>query len=189
MKEIAPGIALDPEMDRTIDMDLVKGSRGISYWFTTISDIPRDFFIKYIKGKRFIDLGCGDGRVVFLAMRCGASTFRGIEIDEELIKKSNMRRYIKKGDFHDIDFNKYDVLYHYLFSDSKREFDIIEKLKDFKGYFIIYYRKVAHRLPRFHDEIIKRGFKEIEKEGYLKVYRRESFEKQNERKNTTEVSE
>ncbi|KKL86017.1 hypothetical protein LCGC14_1949000, partial [marine sediment metagenome] len=43
---------IDPEMDMTKDMDLIKGSTGIFYWFTTLKDIPKELFGKYVKGKR-----------------------------------------------------------------------------------------------------------------------------------------
>ncbi len=163
---------IDSEMDMTLDMDLIKGSGGSVYWFTTISDIPKEFFTKYVKGRRFLDLGCGDGRVVSLAMRCGARVFRGIDFDEKLIQKSNMLRYIKKGNFHNIDLNVYDVLYYFLLSDSKRELELISKFKNFQGVIIVYYRKVNHKLGKFHDEMIKQGFEDIENLEYLRVYKK-----------------
>ena len=164
------GTQIDPEMDMTEDMDFLKGSRGISYFFTTVSDISRDLFKKYVKGKNFLDIGCGDGRILRLAMICGAKKYRGIEIDEKFIKSSNMQRCIKKGDFLDLDFNIYDVLYYFLGSDSKSETKLFEKLKDFKGIFILYYRKVPHRLQKFHDNLINIGFLEVNNEKYFRIY-------------------
>jgi len=163
---------IDPEMNMTLDMDLLSGSMGIAYWFTTISDIPREFFAKYVKDKRFLDLGCGDGRVVSLAMRCGARA-SGIEIDEKFIQKSNMQRYIKKGDLCSIDLSKYEVLYYFLGSYGKGELILIENLKNFEGVLMIYHRKVSHHLHKFHDKLIEQGFSEIEDQDYLKVYRKE----------------
>ncbi len=165
-------VQIDPKMDMTRDMDLVEGSKGISYWFTTLADIPEDFFAKYVKGKRFIDLGCGDGRIVWLARRCGALKYRGIEIDESFIRKAAFHRYMKKGDFHDIDFNNYDVLYYFLFSDVDKELELVERLKNFDGVIIVYHRKVTHRLPEFHEAMVKQGFKSIEDIKYLRVYKK-----------------
>lgn len=163
-------VLVDSEMDMTLDMDMVKGSGGSVYWFTEMSDIPREFFIKYVENKSFLDLGCGDGRVVSLAMRCGARVFRGIDNDNKFLKNSNMRRYIKKGNFLDVELNQYDVLYYFLLSDFKNELKLIEKLKNFQGIIIVYYRKVSHKLKNFHDEIIKHGFEDIENLKYLRVY-------------------
>ncbi len=163
---------VDSEMDMTLDMDLVKGAGGSVYWFTTISDIPKQFFSNYVKDKRFLDLGCGDGRVVAHALRCGAKVFRGIDNDDTFLKKSSMQRYIKKGNFLDIEFNQYDVLYYFLLSDNKNELKLIKRLKDFQGIIIVYHRKVSHKLKDFHDGIEKQGFIEIENIEYLRVYKK-----------------
>lgn len=172
MKKQIPG-QIDPEMDMTKDMDLIEGSKGISYWFTTISDIPKDLFRQYVKGKNFLDIGCGDGRIISLAMIYGAKKYRGIEIDEKFIRSSNMQRYIKKGDFCEINLNDYDVLYYFLNSDSKGEPELIENLKKFEGVLILYHRKVTHRLQAFQDNLLNIGFEEIETIEHLKVYRKE----------------
>ena len=182
MEKISEGaekmMKIDPEMDMTKDMELIKGSKGIFYWFTTLKDIPKELFGKYVKGKRFLDIGCGDGRMITMAMMYGAKKYAGVELDEKFIKSSPMRRYIKKGDFRDIDFSNYDVLYYFLGGveniplDHKGEPELIECLKKFEGALIVYYRKVSHRLQKFHDNLIKEGFKEIDNLRYFRVYRR-----------------
>lgn len=170
------GKQIDPQMDMTRDMDLVKGSKGISYWFTSMEDIPIELFKKYVKGHYFLDLGCGDGRMIRLAMICKAKKFFGIELDEKFIQASTMQRHIKRGDFCEIDLGNYDVLYYYLGSKHDGEEGLFENLKNFEGILMLYYRKVPHRLQKFQDNLINIGFVEIENESYLKIYRRGVFE-------------
>ncbi len=173
------GQQIDPEMDMTRDMDFVKGSIGIAWWFTRMKDFPREFFKKYVKGKHFLDIGCGDGRMITLAMMCGARKYHGVEIDGELIQKASMQRYIKKCDFREINLSLYNCVYYFLGSteqvppESKGELEFIEYIKNLEGILIIYYRKVSHRLQKLHDNLISEGFVEIDNEVDLRVYRRE----------------
>lgn len=170
---------LDPEMDMTKDMDFVKGSKGIAWWFTALGDIPRDFFRKYVQGKSFLDIGCGDGRILTLAMTCGAKKYHGVELDEDLIKKSNMQRHIKKCDFRKVDLLPYHCIYYFLGSTEKTppagegEPDFIEHIKNFEGVLIVYHRKVQHRLQKFEDNLKSKGFEKIESQGHITVYRRD----------------
>ncbi len=135
---------LDPNMDMNKDMDFLRGSRGISYWFSTVSDVPRDLFKKYVAGKRFLDIGCGDGRIIRLAMICGARKYHGVEIDGKFIQASSMQRWIKKCDFRVVDPSLYDVIYYFLGSvektppEGKGEPELIEHLKNFEGTLILY---------------------------------------------------
>lgn len=178
LKKMTNEILIDSEMDMTKDMDLIKGSTGISYWFTTLKDIPKELFEKYVKGNNFLDIGCGDGRMITMAMMYGAKKYAGVELDEKFIKSSTMERYIKKEDFRNIEFNQYNVIYYFLGGveniplDYKGEPELIECLKKFEGILLLYYRKVPHRLQKFHDNLIDIGFVEIEHEGYLKVYKK-----------------
>ena len=119
-------IQIDPEMDMTEDLDLLKGSRGIKYFMTDLDDLPKDLFKKYVQGKNFLDIGCGDGRVISLAMQCGAKKYRGVEIDEKFINGARMQRFIHKCDFKDIKFDSFDVLYYFLSSDEKSEAELLE---------------------------------------------------------------
>ncbi len=174
--KMVKGKQIDPEMDMTKDMDFLTGSRGISYFFTSIEDIPKDLFKRYVKGKNFLDIGCGDGRIISLAMLCGAKKYRGIEIDEQFIKSSTMQRFIKRGDLCEIDLSNYNVLYYFLGSDLKSEPELIENLKKFEGVLIVYHRKVTHRLQVFQDNLFNIGFEEVESTDYLKIYERRKSE-------------
>ena len=117
--------------------------------------------------------------MITMAMMYGAKKYAGVELDEKFIKSSTMRRYIIKEDFRNIDFSRYDVLYYFLGGveniplDHKGEPELIKCLKNFEGILLLYYRKVPHRLQKFHDNLIDIGFIEIENEGYLKIYRKQ----------------
>jgi len=169
---------IDPKMDMTKDMDFIKGSRGITYWFTEIRDIPRDLFKKYVRGKNFLDIGAGDGRVLRLAVSCGAKKSRGSEIDKKFVESSSMQRWIKICDFKEVDPKNFDVIYYFLGSTQEvltgrdGEPEVIEYLKNFEGTLILYHRKVGHRLQKFEDNLKSEGFEKVEGKGFLIVYRR-----------------
>lgn len=163
---------LDLRMDMTPDMDLVKGSRGVSYWFTKMDDLPKNLFIKYVHGKDFLDIGCGDGRMVKLARKSGASKYQGIDIDEGFFKDASIQRYLTKADFRNVDLTRFQVLYYFLGSETSNELDLMKSLEKFEGVLILYHRKVTHRLDAFQKHLIEVGFKEIESEGYLRIYRK-----------------
>lgn len=90
------------------------------FWGVSNLDDVREFFEKkkFSKDTKFIDLGCGDGRVVLVASLYVNAT--GIEYDQELIQAARQAAdelgidvdFIQ-GDFKDIDFSEYDVLYSY----------------------------------------------------------------------------
>ena len=169
---------LDPDMDMTPDMDLVKGESGISYWFTNLDDFPKNIFTKYTFGKSFLDIGCGDGRMVRLARMSGASKYRGIDVDGSFFIDSSIKRYLKQADFRDVDLTRFNVLYYFLGSvekiplDKKGEPEFMEFIKNFKGVLILYHRKVTHRLDAFQKHLINIGFEKIEEEGYIRIYRK-----------------
>ena len=171
-------IQIDSEMDMKKDMDFLKDSKGVVWIFTNSEDIPKDFFRKYVTGKSFLDIGCGDGRIIMKAMMCGAKKYNGVEINEEFIKSSNMKRYIKKGNYKEIDPNNYEVIYYFLGStekiplDGEGEPEFINYIKNFEGTLILYYRKVFHRLEKFQENLFREGFKEIDNAEYLIVYRK-----------------
>jgi|GEM_PF-6651236 len=167
---------IDPKMDMTQDIDLVKDSKGVSWWFTDLKDINRELFKKYVQRHKFLDIGCGDGRIVSLAMSCGARRYQGVEIEDKFIQSSSMQRHIKNQDYREVNLTAYDVLFYFLGSTEsippkgEGEPEFVENLKDFKGTLIVYHRKIPHRLEKFQENLIAKGFQEIESEGYLRMY-------------------
>lgn len=80
-------------------------------------------------GARFLDLGSGDGRVVFLANLLGADAY-GIEYEKELVEASlkaqgglsdlvePRRVHFLKGDFFEFPWSEYDVIFYFNLSSS-----------------------------------------------------------------------
>lgn len=107
-------------------------------------EILNEFFNKInlnLKNK-FLDLGSGDGRVVFLAsLFCDAT---GIEFEKKLIELSlkykenlNLNCNFICDDFNNLNFSKYDILFSY--SDSFFSNEFVERLKkEFSGTLYIY---------------------------------------------------
>jgi cyclopropane fatty-acyl-phospholipid synthase-like methyltransferase len=134
--------------------------------------LPGEFFSKYVKGKKFLDIGSGDGRIVTHAILCGANAF-GVELYDEMIRKCVFKRRIKKCNFLDVDFNNYEVLFYYVGSNAKdfNYFRLIKKLESFKGIFILYYRKVEETKLNFENNILKNNFKKLEEIENVSVYK------------------
>lgn len=183
---------LDSEMDMSLDLDLLKGDDGVSYFMTDTSDLNRDFFKKYVSGKKFLDVGSGDGRIVLLALSCGANSF-GIELNKNFVKMSKCLRRIKRGNFLDIDFSKYNCLFYTLRSNVNEDidFELIEKWRDFEGTLIIYYRKTPYRLKKIEEAILSVGFTKIDSRTYITVYskRLKGVKKMGKEKTETEKKE
>lgn len=90
-------------------------------------------------GDRFLDLGSGDGRVVFLAASMGASAV-GIEFDRRLHRLAGTARarldgvididraVLKRADFFKEEFSGYDVFF-YFGSGSSAEDRLLAKLR------------------------------------------------------------
>jgi SAM-dependent methyltransferase len=90
-------------------------------------------------GARFLDLGSGDGRVVFMAAAMGARA-TGIEFDRKLHRMALDARgrlgdvvdvdraVLKRGDFFKEDLSGYDVLF-YFGSGSSAESTLLAKLR------------------------------------------------------------
>ncbi|MEW6616199.1 MAG: class I SAM-dependent methyltransferase [Thermodesulfobacteriota bacterium] len=101
-------------------------------------------FNKVLKpGVHFLDLGSGDGRVVFLASLFGAAS-TGIEFDEDIFNSSLKAREklskrfdlskteLIRGDFFDADFSGYDVIYYFMsgsFEEKRLEDKLAKELK------------------------------------------------------------
>lgn len=155
----------------TPDLDLMKDSGGNWFFMTDTKDLPVDWFSSYVKGKRFCDVGAGDGRIVLHAQRCGANAF-GIEIDKGMIQKCILKRKIKKGDFLTTNFNNYEVLFYCIGNSAAENSDskFVENLEEFSGTLIVYHRKVPHRVDEFEQMLFSHGFMLREKIKYVSVY-------------------
>jgi len=124
-------------------------------------------------GTRFLDLGSGDGRVVFLANVLGASA-TGIEWDAELFAVSRRaqaaledllaadRVRIVRGDFFDRPWSGYQVVY-YFDSGSFHQGRLREKIRrelDPAAVFVVY--RPSDAFP---------GMEVVADYGYLRVFR------------------
>lgn len=93
-----------------------KTSHG--FWGTAGLDDVFEFFqkVRLEKSKQFMDLGCGDGRVVLVASLFTKAS--GIDVDEFLVKKAvEIRDKLKLkaeficDDFFNINLEKYDFIF------------------------------------------------------------------------------
>lgn len=91
--------------------------------------------------RKFIDLGSGDGKVVFLAGLFTDAT--GIEIDPELVKRSRMMQQklqvkgtVLQDDYRSHDLSRYDIVFIH---PDKPFYDIEAKLaRELKGLLVVY---------------------------------------------------
>ncbi len=116
----------------------------VGFWGCSNLDDVYEFFTrkKFSNNTKFIDLGCGDGRVVLTA-----SLFvdaQGIEWDEELVliaKKAigemELNCVVNQGDIRDVDISCFDIIYMY----ADQRFDFIKEklLAELKGKLYIYH--------------------------------------------------
>jgi len=116
-------VALDPRLQIKYlkTEDVVK--KGLFYP-SLLEELAPAFIAAVKPGDRFLDLGSGDGRVVFLAALLGAEA-TGIEFDRELhgialTARSRLRDLIdpaqaalRRGDFFREDLSRYDVIFYY----------------------------------------------------------------------------
>ena len=116
---------------------------GVGYWSMAVADDIYTLFqrIKLQDSKNFIDIGSGDGKVVMIASLFTKAS--GIEIDSELHEKAlkvrdklGLKAKLVKGDYHDLDLSKYDVIfYHPDHANHKLELKLMDELK---GKLILY---------------------------------------------------
>ncbi len=105
-------------LDKEIPLD-----KGLFYPILLEDMLPA--FERYVSGgTRFLDLGSGDGRVVFLANVLGADAV-GIEYDQQMVKISRRaakalkglidrkRTRIIRGDFFDSTWSGYGVIFFF----------------------------------------------------------------------------
>lgn len=122
-----------------------------------LEDIVQAFGVYLRPGSRFLDLGSGDGRVVFMASLYGADA-TGIEYDEQLVNVSRQaleqlddlldrdRVHLLHGDFFASSWSGYDVVYYFdlgSFEDDRLVKKITRELDP--GAWLL----VAHRISRF----------------------------------------
>jgi hypothetical protein len=123
VREIPEEVDADPEaqmqfLDKEIPLD-----KGLFYPILLEDMLPA--LERYVSpGVRFLDLGSGDGRVVFLANVLGADAV-GIEFDKQLVRISRRagkslkglvdpkRLKIVKGDFFASPWSGYDVIFFF----------------------------------------------------------------------------
>jgi len=129
-----------------------KTSKGIF----GVSDLEViDEFFKQINlnsTNKFLDLGSGDGRVVFVASSFCKAT--GVEFELSLVHlsekyKKHLNAYCTFicDDFEKIDLSKYDVLFS--FSDNFFSEQFVQKLKkEFRGTLYIYQGIFLPNLPK-----------------------------------------
>lgn len=111
------------------------------------------------KGQKFIDIGCGDGRVVEEAVVGFGAKATGIDINPLLIIQAKLRMRLKNfkanfivGNIKDVDLTAYDVIYVFLMPEFISE--ISGKLKS---------------TLLSNATVISHGFKVNHLEKYLKV--------------------
>jgi SAM-dependent methyltransferase len=125
---------------KTTGKYVFKTSKGI--FGVSDLEILNTFFENIKLNGNFLDLGSGDGRVVFLAsLFCNAT---GVEFEKDLVdlsekykKELNLNCDFICDDFENLDFSKYSVLFS--FSDNFFSEKFIQKLKkEFKGTLYVY---------------------------------------------------
>lgn len=107
-----------PQDELLEDFFIVDKGRFYPFFLADLADA----FSVYVKpGKRFLDLGSGDGRVVFLAAALGAEA-TGIEYDPQVFKTSE-RALVALGDA--IDAEKVDLIAGDFFEHRWSGYDVI----------------------------------------------------------------
>ncbi len=114
--------AVPEEQEEFLDQVLML-EKGRFYPFL-LEDLLSAFELYLKPGVRFLDLGSGDGRVVFLAALLGADA-SGIEYDKQMFQTSRRalqaledllerdRVHLKRGDFFKSSWSGYDVIFYF----------------------------------------------------------------------------
>lgn len=102
----------------------MRGSPDVPYAPSSTGAVRDALSHLDLNGKRFIDLGSGDGRVVIAAARLGAEA-HGIEINPTLVWFSRLRArlsgqpaHFRRGSFLEAPLGGYDVVYLYVLADA-----------------------------------------------------------------------
>ncbi|MBI2028933.1 50S ribosomal protein L11 methyltransferase [Candidatus Gottesmanbacteria bacterium] len=115
-------------------------------------------FANLKKGESFMDLGCGDGRVVIAAAKIGAKAY-GVEINPflYLLSKFNIQKNgVGKGaqvflsNLYSVDFSKYDIIFVAGFMDMMGRIEEVFNKKVKKGT-----RVICYPFPLPHKKAVK----------------------------------
>jgi len=120
---VAVEVPSDPALQMKAFVEVDRREKGLFYP-TSLDDVLDAFESETRPGLRLLDLGSGDGRVVFLAALLGADA-TGVEWEESLHRLAlearerladlvpKKRAHLKAGDFLREDFSKYDLLFYF----------------------------------------------------------------------------
>ncbi len=122
-REIPPEVDADPEAQQQFLDQEVPLDKGLFYPISLEVMLPA--FERHVTpGVRFLDLGSGDGRVLFLANVLGADAV-GIEYDKQMVKISRRARKalrdlvdrdrlrVVRDDFFEHSWSPYDVVFYF----------------------------------------------------------------------------
>ena len=122
-REIPAEVEAEPEAQQQFLKKEIPLDKGLFYPVSLERMLPA--FTRYVTpGDRFLDLGSGDGRALFLANVLGAHAV-GIEYDKKMVKVSRRaakalrdlvdrdRLEIVRGDFFESSWSGYDVVFYF----------------------------------------------------------------------------
>ena len=121
--KIPESVENSPEEQQEFLTATINLDKGLFYPFV-LEDLLESFETYVKPGEKFLDLGSGDGRVVFLANAMGADA-TGIEYDKGMVKISKQametlgekidpeRVHFIKGDFFKQSWSGYDVIFYF----------------------------------------------------------------------------
>lgn len=130
-------------------------STQVGFWGVSNLDDVYNWFeaMEFAPTTRFIDLGCGDGRVVAVASLFVHAS--GVEYDEELVLEGRsilselgVDAQLIAGDMRSLDFSSYDVLYMY--ADQNFLFLKQKLQKELSGTLFLYH-------DTYHPDFLRKG--------------------------------
>ena len=136
-------------------------------YVASILEDLEECFKKYCPSKMFLDIGSGNGKVLGLAWRHGASV-RGVEIEEDFYKQTDFKQWVEHCDFDKLDFSIYNILFYFM-KGCDDENRLITKInKEARDKVIIYRRGSSNKEV---EEFISKlsNFKTIDTFKYLYI--------------------